>query len=67
MDNRGRYRQLLTKVVKLSPSGNETVLISDPFYLWFFRAPLPSWGLNALIGIAWGFLALRKNKKTNQG
>jgi len=50
---------LFPSVIKISPSCEENVLISDPFYLWFFRAPLPSWGLNALIGITWGFLAPR--------
>lgn len=53
---------LFPNVIKISPSGDAVVLVSDPFYLWLFRAPLPSWGLNALIGITWTLLESRKKK-----
>lgn len=35
-------RLIFPKVVKITPSGKEVVLISDPFYLKFINAPLPS-------------------------
>ena len=55
-DNQGNiyripwYSALLSRVLKTTPSGETRVLISQPFYLWFIKMPLPAF-LFGLIGI----------------
>jgi len=53
-----------TKIVKIIPSDEETVVVSDPFYLWFVKAPFPSaagiFGISAIYGV----LEFWKKKKS---
>lgn len=47
------------KVIKISPDGQKTVLIKDPFYFHLVRAPWPSWGIlliGMVMSISLGFL-----------
>jgi|GEM_PF-4054534 len=40
---------LFTRVVRTCPDGSEKVVVSDPFYLWIIKGPLPAW-LLILVG-----------------
>ena len=33
---------LFPKIVKISPTGEESTVLSDPFYIWMMKAPLPA-------------------------
>ncbi|MHC4213377.1 MAG: hypothetical protein ACYSWP_08410, partial [Planctomycetota bacterium] len=61
-------RLIFPKVVKITPSGKEVVLISDPFYLKFINAPLPSFAGILLIGVLSELRYFwRKKRKAKEG
>lgn len=51
---------LFPKIIKITPSGEETIVISDPFYLWFIKGPLPTGGFILCALIIGGIMELRK-------
>jgi hypothetical protein len=55
------------KVVRIAPDGLESVVVSDPLYLWPVMGPLQSWLCISLGGIAYGLLREKKKAKTASG
>lgn len=58
------------KIVKISPSGKEAVVISDPFYLWLMKAPFPTGAFILAAMAIGGIMELRewikrKKRKAN--
>jgi hypothetical protein len=45
---------LLPRVIKITPKGAESVVVSDPFHLWFIKGPFPAfiWIVIALVSNA---------------
>lgn len=56
-------RLIFPKVVKITPSGEEMVLVSDPFYLKFINVPLPSFAGLFLIAILYNIREFWQKKK----
>jgi len=55
------------KIVKIDSKGTESTVISDPWYLWIFKAPLPTGGfilIAVVIGVIAEFRKSRAKKKT---
>jgi len=64
-DNAGNIYRIkdawfLPKIVKISPSGEEIVIVSDPFYLWLMKAPFPTGAFILAAMAIGGTLELRK-------
>ncbi|MHC4641456.1 MAG: hypothetical protein ACYS32_07405 [Planctomycetota bacterium] len=59
-------RLIFPKVVKITPSGKEVVLISDPFHFKFINAPLPSFAGILLISALYHLRDLWQKKRKGE-
>jgi hypothetical protein len=63
-----RHRFLLPRVVKISPSGQRTTLVSDPFYLRLIAFPFPSGaGLAGILIVCCVYEFRKKKKESDKG
>jgi len=50
------------KIVRIAPSGEENVVVSDPIHLWFIKSPIPSAAAIFGISIAYSIRKFFKKK-----